>query len=234
MVRIELHIHTRFSKDSLLPLWVLYLVCKLKEIDCIAITDHNEIAGALKFQRRFKHMAVIVGEEISSCEGELIGLFLKEQIPAGMTAKETIAEIKSQGGLVYLPHPSDKMREKTVLPEPLFLSLCKDISVVESFNGRTLNKLDIQNQKRIANELVHSVPVAGSDAHTAFELGRTYMRADSIPRNCDDFLGEMMRAEMIASPCIRSAHIATKFAKGIKLLFKGDISSLFLKIFKAR
>lgn len=234
MVRIELHIHTRFSKDSLLPLWVLYLVCKLKKIDCIAITDHNEIAGALKFQHRLKHMAVIVGEEISSCEGELIGLFLKEQIPAGMTAKETIAEIKSQGGLVYLPHPSDRVREKTVLPEPLILNLRKDISVVESFNGRTVDNLDIQNQKRIANELVHSVPVAGSDAHTAFELGRTYMWADSIPRNCDDFLGEMMRAEIVASPCIRSAHIATKFAKGIKLLFKGDISSLFLKIFRVR
>lgn len=121
MIRLETHCHTKFSKDSLLPFTLLYLKCKLCGISCIAITEHNNIIGATKFKeycrKRKSNLCVIVGEEIMTESGEVIGLYLKKEIPQGLSCKETIAQIREQKGIVYVPHPYDEKRNKTVLKE---------------------------------------------------------------------------------------------------------------------
>ena len=151
--KVELHVHTRFSHDSILPLWLLYLMCRLRKIDCIAITDHNEIKGALLFQQRYPKIKVIVGEEIFSSEGEIIGLFLHERVESNMTARETIEKIFEQDGLVYIPHPVDTKRYKTVLQYRALISNLDKIHCIEKFNGRTVLKKDVNQQSKIASLL---------------------------------------------------------------------------------
>ncbi|RLC74880.1 MAG: hypothetical protein DRI61_15875, partial [Chloroflexi bacterium] len=104
MIKADLHVHTIYSKDAFLTLRNLISVAIYKKIKCIAITDHNEIRGALKL-RKIAPFKIIVGQEIMTSEGEIIGLFLSNRIESGLSPEKTIEEIRKQGGLVYLPHP---------------------------------------------------------------------------------------------------------------------------------
>ena len=130
--KIELHVHTKFSNDSLLLENFLLLMCKIKRIDIIVITDHNTIVGAHKIKDKFRkhNIGVIVGEEIFSRDGEIIGLFLNEKIDAGLSADETINQIKKQNGIVYIPHPYDKKRIKSVLRYEKIIKLQDKIDLV--------------------------------------------------------------------------------------------------------
>ena len=94
--------------------WLLLLILKLKKISTVAITDHNEIAGAIKYKDKFKkhHIELIVGEEIFTNKGEIIGLGLSKKIEPNLSPKETIKRIKEQNGIVYVPHPYDEKRYK--------------------------------------------------------------------------------------------------------------------------
>src|SRR6185437_13791245 len=101
----------------------------------IAITDHNEVSGALEARERADGIKVIVAEEVKTADqGEVIGLFIEEKIPRGMTLEETIAEIKRQGGLVYVPHPFDRMH--SVPDYEHLLAVVEDIDALEVFNAR--------------------------------------------------------------------------------------------------
>ena len=115
--KTEFHVHTRYSKDSCLNYLMLLLMLKIKKIDTIVITDHNEIKGALKYQKKLQkhHINVIVGEEIFTTKGEIIGLNLNKRIQEGLTPLQTIKEIKKQNGIVYIPHPYDEKRYKKVM-----------------------------------------------------------------------------------------------------------------------
>ncbi len=103
-LRVDLHSHTWYSHDSLLKPEHFVEACLRKGINCIAVTDHNEVDGA-KAVARIAPFKVIVGEEIRTRDGEISGLFLKERIPPNLTAHETIRQIRRQKGLVYIPHP---------------------------------------------------------------------------------------------------------------------------------
>ena len=107
MLKADLHVHSEYSPDSESSLVDIIEHCTAKGINCIAITDHNEIAGAIEL-KNIAPFTVIVGEEILSSSGEIIGLFLTEHIPAQLSAEETIRRIKDQGGLVLIPHPFDR------------------------------------------------------------------------------------------------------------------------------
>ena len=108
-MRIELHCHTKYSCDSLLCFLPLYLRCLWKKIDYIAITEHNNLRGAVAFEQFCKdkgnRVHVIRGEEILTTEGEIIGLYLQNEIAKGLTPEETINQIQQQNGIVYIPHP---------------------------------------------------------------------------------------------------------------------------------
>lgn len=229
--RVELHTHTRFSHDSILPLWLLRLMCSIRKIDCIAITDHNEIEGALHFKHRYPQMKVIIGEEIFSAEGEIVGLFLQERIEPGLSAAETIKRIHAQRGIVCVPHPFDTKRQKTVLRTQSLMENLNGIDCIEMYNGRTLSQEDIIKQREIATET--GLPgVIGGDSHTFYELGRNYNVFKSAVYTREDFLTQLSHVERHTAPCLSVAHLSTKIARSIKLMMMGNFRELASKIMK--
>ncbi|NCB92492.1 MAG: hypothetical protein EOM40_07950 [Clostridia bacterium] len=229
--RVELHTHTRFSHDSILPLWLFYCACFIRRIDCVAITDHNEIKGALLFRSRYPKMNVIIGEEIFSSDGEIIGLFLTERIEPGLSAEETIEKIHAQGGIVCIPHPFDSKRYKTVLNSEILMEQCSRIDCIEKYNGRTLSSEDMERQQAIADRT--GLPcVVGGDAHTFYELGRNYNIFKTPVRGKDDFLSQLSMIEYHTERCLSVSHWSTKIARAIKLLAAGNIQELVRKIIK--
>lgn len=233
-MRIETHVHTRYSHDSLLSFSLLYLMCRLRRIEVIAITDHNTIKGAVGFknycERRTKGPEVIIGEEIMTTQGEVIGLFLTEEIPSGLSPEVTMRRIKNQGGIVYVPHPYDEKRQRTVMPLPDLERNILLIDCVECYNGRNSSEDYRVKQTEVAERL-SGIKVIGSDAHTFFEIGRNYM---DLENGCvtrpEYFLSELQKAKFHEARCIMAAHRITKLAKAVKLISKGDIYELFRTI----
>ncbi|MCD6464248.1 PHP domain-containing protein [Candidatus Woesearchaeota archaeon] len=177
MKKLDLHVHTRFSRDSSLDLKLLARI--IKKLDLyLAITDHNTIRGAVVFRKNFKGLRsrVIVGEEVKTLQGEVIGLFLQEEVKPFRDVFETIDEIRSQGGLVLVPHPFDMFR-RSRLRQDLILKLKPDI--IEVFNARTiLNKYNVQafNFAKKHNLLMS----VGSDSHFWFEIGSCYALVNDV------------------------------------------------------
>lgn len=171
MLRLDLHIHTRYSKDSHASVAAVVDRCLKTGLGPIAVTDHDNIQGALAV-RRVAPFPVIVGEEITSTAGHIIGLFLQEAVPKGLPALETAQRVKEQGGLVVAPHPSCRLR-----PSALGLRALEEIlplvDFIEGFNSRTV--LPGDNARGLAFAKEQGVPVvASSDSHSALELGRTF------------------------------------------------------------
>ena len=127
--------HTDHSYDCATPVEVLLAEARTRGLGAIAITDHNEISGALEARAKANGVKVIVAEEVKTAEqGEVIGLFLEEKIPRGLTLQETITEIKRQGGLVYVPHPFDRMH--SVPDYEHLLDVVDEVDAIEIFNPR--------------------------------------------------------------------------------------------------
>lgn len=171
MVRLDLHVHTKYSHDSVAPVRSVLDRCRRSGLGLVAITDHNNIRGALE-AREAADFPVIVGEEVKSSQGDIIGLFLEETVPARLSPSETVERIKAQGGLVGVPHPFDRVRP-TALGRSALLEILPDVDFLEGYNGHTL--LPVDNKKGVDFADEHSLAtVASSDSHSALELGRTY------------------------------------------------------------
>ena len=171
MVRLDLHVHTKYSHDSAAPVRSVLDRCRESGLGLVAITDHNNIRGALE-AREAADFPVIVGEEVKSSEGDIIGLFLEEAVPRNLSPTETAQRIKAQGGLVGVPHPFDRLRP-TALRRRAILEILPYVDFLEGYNGHTLLPMDNQNGIDFAKE--HALAtVASSDSHSALELGRTY------------------------------------------------------------
>jgi predicted metal-dependent phosphoesterase TrpH len=188
VISVDLHLHTCYSYDSATALPEVVRGCRRAGIDCVAVTDHNTIAGALKL-RDSGDIRVIVGEEISTTLGELIGLFLTRPIPRGLAPLETIHRVKEQGGLVCVPHPlgrkpfsaTDDMGgtiEGSYVPSErvtranrlLTPEVLNELDMLEVINSRTPFSATWAATSRLA-ELCRLPLTAGSDAHTAGEIG---------------------------------------------------------------
>ena len=236
-IRAEFHVHTRFSKDSILNKFFILFKLKIKKIKLIAITDHNEVKGAIKYKRFLKKFGidVIVGEEVMTNSGEIIGLFLNEKIEPLQSPEQTIKQIKKQGGIVYLPHPYDEKRYKTVLKEEKQKKLKDEIDFIEIHNGRNVSEKFSDKQKNIQQNL-NITPIIGSDAHTFIELGRNYVEVEYT--NIEDFKNNMKniieKSKFHQKECIKFAHTITKFARIIKMIEKGEFNELYRTIFKRR
>ena len=202
--------HTRFSPDSLMEPERLVSRCMETGLDCVAITDHNTIDGALEVQR-LASFRVIVGEEIKSQGGEIIGLFLQEAIPRGLPSLETVKRIKEQGGLVSVPHPFDHFR-RSVIDRQALQDILPYVDIVEAFNAR--NALQGDNQKALELALEHGILTSAvSDSHTPVEVGRTYVDIpdfDGTPAGLREALaqGNLVRRQI--TPLI---HLLTTFTK---------------------
>jgi len=197
LVDVDLHMHTDHSSDCATPVEVLLAEARQRGLGAIAVTDHNEISGALEARAKASGIQVIVGEEVKTAEqGEVIGLFIEEKIPRGMTLQETIAEIKRQGGLVYVPHPFDRMH--SVPDYEHLLTVIDDVDAIEVFNPRIA--ISEFNEEAVRFAAKYRIPAgAGSDAHVPQGLGsvRIRMRAFDGP---EEFLQSLRDADIIRNP----------------------------------
>ncbi len=148
-------------------------VCQKKNINCIALADHGSIEGALKM-KNIAPFYVIVAEEVLTTEGEIMGMFLEELVPSGLSMEESIRRIKAQGGLLCAQHPYDKFRADALKAEVLE-RIVKQIDVVEVFNARN-PLLRSSKQARVFAEAHHLPCTAGSDAHAGYEIGNAYVK----------------------------------------------------------
>lgn len=178
MYKVDLHTHSIASPDGGLSLHDYRHMLHRGKLDAIAITDHNTISFAQVAQAKLGEKVIIVGEEITTQQGEIIGLYLEEAIPAGLTLEEAVAAIRKQNGLVYVPHPFETVRQgikKRDLDE-----IANTVDVVEIFNGRAI----FQNKSKQAMDWTaeHAkVGATSSDAHGKIGWGRTCSRLKAPP-----------------------------------------------------
>ncbi len=214
MIDVDLHVHTCYSKDSLTALPTVLAWAKRRRLGAIAITDHDTIEGALALAD-LDDLPVIVGEEIKTSEGEIIGLFLKEWIAPGETPAETVRAIHAQGGLVYVPHARDELRHSTLTLRAL-LEILPQVDLIEALNARVTRLA--ANDAALALAQQHGLPCgAGSDAHQGFEIGRAFVR---MPRFSDaaSFMESIRRGELrghVSSPLV---HVGSSYARIAKSL----------------
>ena len=189
--------HTDHSTDCATPVDVLLDTAKERGLGAIAITDHNEVSGALAARELAEErgdVRVIVAEEVKTAEqGEVIGLFLEEKIPRGMTMAETIAEIRRQGGLVYVPHPFDRLH--SVPDYQHLLDMVEEIDILEVFNPRVALTAFNEEAERFAAKY-RIVPGAGSDSHVAQGLGSVMIRVHDFD-GPEEFLEAMRDADIV-------------------------------------
>ncbi len=193
----DLHMHTDHSNDCATPVEVLLETAKDRGMGAIAVTDHNEISGALAAREAAERdggIKVIVGEEVKTAEqGEVIGLFLEEKIDRGMTMAETVAEIRRQGGLVYVPHPFDRLH--SVPDYEHLLNMVEEIDILEVFNPRVAFSAFNEEAERFAAKY-RIVPGAGSDGHVAQALGSVRIRLHDFD-GAEEFLEAMRSADIV-------------------------------------
>ncbi|MGH3302427.1 MAG: PHP domain-containing protein [Streptosporangiaceae bacterium] len=174
LIRVDCHLHTVLSGDAVTTIDELAECVEQQRLDVVCITDHNVTAAAVAAAERGIGARVIVGEEIRTTKGDVIGLFLTERIPYVLPLAEAIGLIRAQGGLVYLPHPFDPGR--STLDPAVSGRLCADggVDIVEVFNA----KIEDQEFNRRAGELAahYDLPGgAGSDAHDPEGIGAAYL-----------------------------------------------------------
>ncbi len=177
----DLHVHTKWSKDSLNEPEKLLKRAKKVGLDGFAVTDHNEIEGAIFTYKEAKRydLKVIIGEEVMTDRGEVIALNITELIPPYRPVDETIDVIKEQGGLVLAPHPFDTRRKGL---GPYLLEVADRVDLIEVINGRSFH-FDNEKAFEFAEKLEKPM-VGGSDAHTLMELGKvaTLMEGGNLRR----------------------------------------------------
>ena len=193
-IHVDLHMHTDHSPDCATPVDTLLDTAKKVGLDAIAITDHNEVSGALEARERADGIKVIVAEEVKTADqGEVIGLFIEEKIPRGLTLQETIAEIRRQGGLVYVPHPFDRMH--AVPDYEHMLAVVSDIDAIEVFNPRVAFSAFNEEAARFAAKY-RVVAGAGSDSHVAQGLGSVKIRMHDFD-GPEEFLESLRDADIV-------------------------------------
>lgn len=208
-MRADLHTHTHFSHDGCMSPEVLVERCQRAGIDCVAVSDHNGIVGALEV-RRIAPFKVIVAEEVKTTEGEIIGFFLQREVPKGLTPEETVRAIRDQGGLVCVPHPFDRMR-RSPLREEALLRIVADVDIIEAFNSRTTLRRDNERAARFAAE--HGKRMgAGSDAHTPGEIGLAYVEMADFD-GPEGFLRSLEKGRIVARRASPVVHVFSSLAK---------------------
>ena len=209
LIDVDLHMHTDHSGDCATPVEVLLATAATQGLGAIAVTDHNEISGALEAREQASVLdparpggaglpiKVIVAEEVKTAgQGEVIGLFIEEKIPRGLSMEETVAEIRRQGGLVYVPHPFDRMH--SVPDYEHLLGVIDDVDAIEIFNPRIA--ISEFNEEAVRFAAKYRIPGgAGSDAHVPQGLGSVRIRMRDFD-GPEEFLQSLRDADIVRNP----------------------------------
>jgi len=209
LLKADLHIHTSYSMDCNTPLPQVINRCLKVGINCIAIADHGTAEGALKAQS-LAPFPVIVAEEILTPHGEIMGMFLKDTIPSGLSVEQTISRIRAQGGLVCIPHPFDTFRG-SALDVRILEELAEQIDIIEVFNSRS--PFASASTKALMFAQKHGIPgSAGSDAHTLHEIGNAYVEMPEF-NGKDDFLQALAKGKILGHRTSPLVHFASAWAR---------------------
>jgi predicted metal-dependent phosphoesterase TrpH/glycosyltransferase involved in cell wall biosynthesis len=195
-ISADLHMHTSHSYDCATDPEALVDHCIAQGLGAIAITDHNEVSGAQAAAALGKPITVIVGEEVKTTQGEVIGLFLKERIEPGLDMGDTIAAIQEQGGLVYMPHPFDRLH--TIPDAPTLLRHLDQIDILEVYNSRLLFDSFNDDALRFATKY-NLIQAAGSDAHVLPGIGTAINRIPAFD-GPEELLLAMRQSEILRRP----------------------------------
>jgi predicted metal-dependent phosphoesterase TrpH len=213
----DFHIHTRFSRDSILGEEKLIRLAIERGLTHVVVTNHNNVEGAIAVRDKVAELGmddrltVIGGEEVSTADGEVVGIFLTKTIPRGLSANETADEIHRQGGLVSIPHPFDPFRGSRIREGPLRnLAEMGKIDMLEVFNCRvTLQRHNIEAAEFAAR---HQIPgIAVSDSHSSFEVAMAF-NAMPVFQTADELRASLRENEWTASRSSVFIHATTRWA----------------------
>jgi predicted metal-dependent phosphoesterase TrpH len=221
MLKADLHIHTEHSFDSTMSADTVVDRCLKKGITCVAIADHGTIAGALEMKAKAP-FRVIVAEEILTPLGEIIGLFLTEEIPSPLSAEEAVKRIKDCNGLVCIPHPFDRLRGikgANHRGNGRLADLAGQADIIEVFNSRAL-PLGNPNRKARAFAAERGLLCsAGSDAHVPSEVGRAYVELPEFATR-DEFCAALRQGRIFGQRTCPVVHIPGQIRTLRKRLFR--------------
>jgi len=213
----DFHVHTRYSPDSLLTEDRLIQLALERGLTHVAVTNHNNVEGAIAVRDRAAELEVddrlhvILGEEVSSADGEIVGIFLNETIPRGLSAAETADAIHAQGGLVSIPHPFDPFRRSHIREEALIgLAEAGQIDAIEVFNSR----VTFERHNERAADLAASYgipPIACSDTHTGMEVAMAFNALPAFS-NADELRAALRESEWHGTRSTKLIHVATRWA----------------------
>jgi len=209
LLKADLHIHTEYSMDCNTSLEKIINRCLEIGLNCIAVADHGTIEGALRL-KDIAPFTVIVAEEIDTPHGEIMGMFLTEGIPSGLSVEQTLARIRTQGGLVCIPHPFDTFRQ-SALDGRIIETIIDQIDVIEVFNARSPLLRDSTKANLFA-EKYGIRKSAGSDAHTVSEIGNAYVEMSEFSGR-DDFLQALENGKIMGRWTNPMVHFASVWAR---------------------
>jgi predicted metal-dependent phosphoesterase TrpH len=208
MIKTDFHCHTIYSRDSLVRVEDLPRICNKKGLHKLVITDHNTIEGAV-IAHNSDPERFIIGEEILTQQGEILGIFVKEEIPPNLSAQETIKLLRSQGAFISVSHPCDKFRKGHWQVEDLN-EIMPGIDAIEVFNSRCLLP-HFNLDAIIYAQQHHLLGTVGSDAHSLGEIG---IAALLLPNFTDT--ASLKQALTLSEPKVRPSgpwvHFITRYA----------------------
>ncbi len=201
LIKVDTHSHTCFSGDSTTTLNEFIESAYKANLDFVAVTDHSSIEGALKLKSvedklNFK---IIIGQEQTIPEGELIGLFINQRILPGLGLIDTAKSIKDQGGLVVVPHPCDAFRRSLNKENIILLAEHGLIDAIETFNSKTKNDTSSHMAAKLADDL-NIAGTAGSDSHVPEAFGSTYLLMEHF-KDAIEFKERLNTAQIIGNYC---------------------------------
>jgi len=209
LIKADLHIHTTYSMDCTMPLEKIISRCLEVGINCLGVADHNTIAGALKL-KEMAPFSIIVGEEILTLNGEVIGFFLTQEIPSKLSIEETVAQIKAQNGLVCIPHPYDRLRV-SVFRDEIFEGIMPDVDIIEVFNARSLSPGSSTRAAQLVQKY-GKLASAGSDAHTLPEIGNAYVEMPNF-NDKEEFLASLAKGKISGNKSSPTAYFVSTWNK---------------------
>jgi predicted metal-dependent phosphoesterase TrpH len=216
MLRVEFHCHTSYSKDSRLAPKDLIVACVNKGIDRVVITDHNSTGGAIIAQKA-DPKRVIIGEEIMTTKGELLAFFVQEEIPAGESPAKVISLLRQQDAFISVSHPFDLWRGGH-WDELDLLEIIPLVDAIETFNARCMQRRF--NEQALSFARLHKLQgTAGSDSHTAYELGKATMLLPEFndAAGLKRVISEGSQDASLSSPLV---HFSSRYASWFKKLNK--------------